>query len=229
MIYENNDKQKATYGIMIYVLIMYVFSNVIALFLANYYSKLIPFISIQEQYQALANFIIYIFLFIPLIYIFLEVLITDLKDFFKHFFKNISLIVYGYFILIIFSNVAQMILNLLNSEPAQNQATIEQILSGGYILPMAIMTVILAPICEELIFRKSIYSFFKNDTISLWVSSLTFGLIHVLQGDFINIISYASSGLAFGIVYNKSNRNIFVTILLHSLSNLLSLMVLLLI
>lgn len=119
-------------------------------------------------------------------------------------------------------------------------------ISSG-ILPFIIMifiTVVAAPIVEELVFRKSFFALSKKKGIAcILISGLLFGLIHIAESvvveaaglivqaegysitniiiEFINLISYVASGIAFGIVYKKSNYNIWVTILIHSTYNLL--------
>lgn len=101
------------------------------------------------------------------------------------------------------------------------------------------VTVIMAPIVEELIFRKAIFTIIKDPKLALIVSSLIFAAMHVvsstistfilwIQGEstylnvileFIYIIQYALMGLGFGIAYIKTEKNICAPIFAHMLNN----------
>ena len=90
-------------------------------------------------------------------------------------------------------------------------------------LLMSVSTCICAPFVEEIVFRKNIFSFFKNDWIALGVSTLCFGLIHVLSSmDFIHILPYLFAGALFSLFYIFSKRNIWVSIIAHTLANTIS-------
>lgn len=78
----------------------------------------------------------------------------------------------------------------------------------------------LAPIGEELIFRRLLYVSLRHKyglVISLTMSSLLFGLIHGGQW-----FSVFSKGLIIGYVYER-DRNILTAIFLHALVNILAL------
>ena len=93
---------------------------------------------------------------------------------------------------------------------------------------MATTTVFLAPIVEELVFRKSFFAVIKNKWIALVLSSFVFGIIHALstagtfQTKLIYAIPYFSSGLAFGIAYIRSDKNIIVPIACHMFNNIVA-------
>ena len=61
-------------------------------------------------------------------------------------------------------------------------------------IALIVFSVLLAPVVEELVFRKAIYGLFEKKSIPLAIaiSGLTFGYIHVLSGDYIQIIIYGS-------------------------------------
>lgn len=109
-----------------------------------------------------------------------------------------------------------------------NQETV-QVLVGSYFLPMFFITVIIAPLAEELVFRKCIFGLIDNKWIALAVSSLSFGLIHVVSGgDFINCIPYVLCGISLGLIYIFSNKNIYISITTHALNNLISILLIML-
>lgn len=99
-----------------------------------------------------------------------------------------------------------------------------------------ISVVIFAPIVEELVFRGGIYNLLKNklsENLSLILSSLIFGLLHVIFGllafeisEFIFLIAYFILGLGFGFIYKKTN-NIYICIIVHFINNLISFLILL--
>ena len=67
---------------------------------------------------------------------------------------------------------------------------------------------------------------FKNKYIYVLISGLVFGGMHVISsassmGDFLYIIPYSALGIAFALLYYDTD-NIFTTISMHSLHNLLS-------
>lgn len=129
--------------------------------------------------------------------------------------------VIGFFILIAASMVTSAICSLFSqTDNSLNQMTIELICKNGYLIPMFFLTVIFAPISEELVFRKSVFGLFKNKWVGLVVSSIGFGLIHVLGGgDYIYLISYAASGFVLGGIYLYSNKNIYASIIAHMINN----------
>lgn len=107
------------------------------------------------------------------------------------------------------------------------------------ILILFLVIVIMAPIVEELIFRKSIFTLIKDSKLALIISSIVFGALHVVSAtiataglwfsgeatyldvilEFVFIIQYSMMGLGFGIAYIKSGKNVCTTIFSHMLNN----------
>lgn len=110
---------------------------------------------------------------------------------------------------------------------ASNQLSIEQSLSSSGVVFIFLSAVILGPIAEELVFRKSIFSLFKNDYVGLVVSALAFGAVHLLSetsltGVLVNGLVYIILGFVFGYIYLRNKKNIVLMIGIHMLSNLIS-------
>ena len=127
---------------------------------------------------------------------------------------------------------------------ASNQDAINSMFNTSIpnLIILFIVIVIMAPILEELVFRKAIFKQFKNKYLALIVSSLAFGMLHVISSAllvFINItngeaaffdfvleliyvIPYSLMGFALGIAYIKSNKNIVSSMFAHFLNNLIS-------
>ena len=103
-----------------------------------------------------------------------------------------------------------------------NQTSIVNAIKENAFL-MALSTCLLAPIVEETIFRKCIFSYFEKDYIAIIVSTLAFSLIHVISSlDFIHILPYLITGALLSTGYALSKRNIYVTILAHAIVNTIS-------
>ena len=80
-------------------------------------------------------------------------------------------------------------------------------------------TVLIAPIFEEILFRKQILGLLlqKNSpVVSIIISSVLFSIVHLRINDMIPLFIW---GLLFGIIYYQT-ESIELSILLHSLSNL---------
>ena len=99
-----------------------------------------------------------------------------------------------------------------------NTSVILELLNSSSLLPRILVVGILAPIFEELIFRKvlidrlSRYSTF----LAIFVSGLFFGLYH---GNFSQFFFATGIGLLFAFLYSKTGK-IHLTILLHMIVNL---------
>ncbi|MBD3109146.1 CPBP family intramembrane metalloprotease [Bacillus sp. AGMB 02131] len=88
-------------------------------------------------------------------------------------------------------------------------------------MPLFIITTsIIAPVLEEIVFRKIIFgAIYKrwNFFISALLSSLIFGLVHF---EFEHILLYTAMGFTFAFLYAKTQR-IFVPIAAHVMMNTL--------
>ncbi len=196
------------------------------------------------QYTSTANFLIYVILIIGCIVLFKKDFIRDFKSMYidgkldiKNIAINLGISTCAFFTLLFSSNMLIGLLkNALDLGNADNQILIE--LSLKYCaLPIFLSAGILAPIVEELIFRKAIFGLFTNKKIGLIISTLTFGVIHIVssitQGyNFLELIvltlPYIVAGLIFGFLYMKNNYNIYYVIVIHMISNILSMSVILL-
>lgn len=92
-----------------------------------------------------------------------------------------------------------------------------------------IQLLILAPCYEELIFRLSFKDLTKNKYLYSIITGFIFALIHVTSGgklQYLYLITYSISGFMLGYVYKDSN-NIFTSMFIHYLNNLVALLLLL--
>ena len=81
---------------------------------------------------------------------------------------------------------------------------------------------LLAPFIEEIIFRKCFRNIIKNDTIFVIASGLVFGGMHVINSSnpigYLFIIPYGCLGVAFALMYKKTN-SVYTSIFAHMLHN----------
>ena len=122
-------------------------------------------------------------------------------------------------------------LGLSNFIPeSQNQQSIVGIMTSGGAVPMILCTVLLAPVVEELIFRKCVFKYFKK--FGMWVpylvSILLFTLPHMLSTTsdikvwLLQCIPYATAGGLLCLVYHKGKFNIWTCIAAHILNNIVA-------
>lgn len=193
------------------------------------------YFNLTIEASTLANFLVYFVAGVSLVWLSFGVLKKDYLQLNRRPLAILSMIGIGYlFILgsnIIGNTLSSILSTLLNysSETSVNQELINQTLTSKLAPLMIIATIIGAPIVEELIFRKGFFSIIKNKWVALVVSSLIFGLMHVIgevsfAGFIINLVIYSSSGAAFGLIYIYNKKNIYAPIFVHALSNFIAVM-----
>lgn len=138
------------------------------------------------------------------------------KSYFKKYFK-FWLISIG---IMMMSNAIIGILN--KGAIAGNEATLRE---SFKISPIYIFfsSVIYAPICEELIFRRSFRNMIPNKFIFILVSGLVFGGLHVIgsysnPADLLYLIPYCAPGIAFAYMLADSD-NVLISMGLHFMHN----------
>lgn len=179
-------------------------------------------------YLALSELLLMIILFI----IYRKTIIEDFKKFKKDINGNLELAfrywTIGFSIMLI-SNL--FISLILGKTISGNEEIVRNYIDSSPLL-MAISTVIFAPINEELTFRKSLRDALKNKWVYALTSGIIFGGLHVISyinvpSDLIYLLPYSSVGISFALLYYKTN-NIFSSISMHTMHNLLSIIIYLL-
>lgn len=190
------------------------------------------------DYSNILNFITYLFITIPVFFIFRPEITYDFMLLKKDEEPIFSKVFTGFAFMLLTSVALNLLTMLLQSfsgvgGDSVNQATIVMALQTDTRILMFLSAVVLAPIIEELVFRKAIFSLIKNPKIAILVSSITFGLIHVAaEPNLINLLVQVIPYLGMGAFlsyyyYYKTDSNIVVLILMHSASNLFSVLPLL--
>lgn len=200
-------------SITLYLLLFFglsLFMSILNLYVFNF-----RYLPIYENYQAyasnLSNIIVYLGVFGALFLVNFNDLLYDLKKFNKY---TILKIIIG-FILIFFTSI---LVNKIFPSVSKNQQAV--IKMYDYKILIILHAGLLAPIVEEIVYRKSIFEAIKNPAIFVVVSGLIFGFFHCLSGDFQNIIKYAIPGFVFGILY-LYDKNTMSNYLIHLLYNII--------
>ena len=134
------------------------------------------------------------------------------KKYFKYWFLILGLMLASNAIILIFNP----------GSTANNQDLVNQ-MYNLYPVYTFILSVILAPVIEELIFRLCFYNIFNNKYVFIILSGLVFGAFHIIGTyetalDWLYIIPYSIPGFIFaGLLYKT--KNIYLTIFLHFVHN----------
>ena len=114
---------------------------------------------------------------------------------------------------------------LINTLFKLGQAENEQLVQGmitDFPLVRLLNAGVIAPIIEELVFRKTFRDTIKGKWAFILTSSLVFGFMHVLVAtsliEMIFIIPYTLLGMAFAYMYYDTD-SIYTSILAHILHN----------
>ena len=140
-------------------------------------------------------------------------------------------IVRYFFIMLMFNLLWAVLYELLGiTSTSGNQELIGSLVMDSPVL-MGIAIVLLAPLIEEILFRYFIFGFFSRYKvwIAVLVSSLAFGLIHVIDGfadNWMFTFQYATMGAVMAWSYIHHKRLAY-PIALHGLNNLFSYVIML--
>jgi len=158
-----------------------------------------------------------------------EAFAYDWKRFKANFKNHIGQVFSGIVMVYLALIIANIILQSLGvTGTSENEMVIQGLFSDDPIqlVLLFLLLCVFTPITEEIIFRKVLYNYVAprtGDTIAIIISGAVFGLMHVITyGDFIQAIPYVFMGMIFGYIYFRSRRNIYVTIGVHFLNNLIS-------
>lgn len=204
---------KVTWVSRIIYIVLFVFVFVLSYtnLFVGVISKINPIIAIITLY--VVHILVSILPFIKNLKRDIKAFIDNRKVYFKEIVKTFAIALLCYLPI-------ALILSLTLGQ-STNQNTINE-------LPMwftVIIGVIIAPICEEIIFRGFIRKIIKNDIVFIIISSLIFGIIHCMYVEenwlmYLHVIPYAVLGGAFAKIYAKTD-NILTNISIHFIWNLI--------
>lgn len=129
---------------------------------------------------------------------------------------------YWIIVLLIMAISNSLITYFTGSETSANESAVRELVQKLPIY-MFFSSAIYAPICEELIFRKSIKKIVPFKWLFIIMSGLIFGGLHVLTGlsswtDLLYLIPYCTPGFVLAYAYQKTD-NIMVSMSIHFVHN----------
>ena len=201
-------------------------------FLIFYFSSYLQIIPITlfnidvNNYTEVDLAIVNTFVDVILVLVLVILYFKDLRQEFKSFRKNIKLNMdtafkYWFIGLIIMcvSNIAISYITSLNT--SSNEVAVQGLVSATPYL-MLFTAGILAPMAEELTFRKGVSMIFKNKWVYATASGLIFGLLHVVGSgnilEYLYVIPYGSLGFFFALTYYDT-KSIYPSIIMHAIHN----------
>ena len=117
------------------------------------------------------------------------------------------------------SNIAIGLITSLGT--SSNEQAVQGLISSTPYL-MLFTAGILAPIAEEITFRKGVSKIFKNKWVYATASGLIFGFLHVMGSsnplEYLYIIPYGSLGFFFALTYYDT-KSIYPSIIMHAIHN----------
>ena len=155
----------------------------------------------------------------------------EFKLFFSNWKRNIdtgfSCWIVGMIIMILSNSI---LIQVFHSDGANNEKIVQSMVDAAPVF-MAFNVCLLAPIIEEIVFRKTLKDVFKNPIFFIIISFLTFGIAHVISMatsviDWLYIIPYGALGGVFALAYYKTD-SIWTTIFLHMFHNTLVFLIIL--
>lgn len=205
----------------------------IILFILFYYSSLLQLIPISlfninmktasNDTKVLLTTFSNILLLLILIIIYRKELKEEWKKFKNNFLVNIDCSIKYWLVGLFFMMVSNIIIAfILGVGQAENEKAVQEMISS---LPwlMLIVAGIIAPIIEEIIFRKCFKNAFNNKWLFIITSGIVFGALHVVTSfnspiELLYIIPYSSLGISFAYMYSKTDT-IYTSVTAHMLHN----------
>ena len=138
----------------------------------------------------------------------------------RRFVRDIAI---GYVVRVVLTLLLALVVPLQQTD---NQANIESLLSSTSIVLMLILTCVVAPIVEELVFREAIIGSFK-DKINPWIltaiSIFFFVLLHSISNsggiDWSAALMYVPLTIPLVGMYRYYEDNVAASMLMHFVSN----------
>lgn len=180
------------------------------------------FISNQMLCSIIANIIV----IIAMVLFYLKDLIKECKtytgDFKENFKKSFKIYIIGFMGMVFFNLLISVFIGGISS----NEEQVRELLFKSPILTLISISII-APINEELVFRKSLQPVIKNKWAYVIVSGLLFGMAHLLTNifsgtfspiDLIYVLPYASLGGSFALMDNET-KSTCSSMVIHAIHN----------
>ncbi len=161
-------------------------------------------------------------LVILLVILYFKELKQEFKRFKEHYKTQLDIALKYWIVGLIIMCVSNIVISFItNLNTSSNEEAVQGLITATPLL-MLFTAGILAPIAEEITFRKGVNKIFKNKWVYAIASGLIFGLLHVIGSnnilEYLYIIPYGSLGFFFALTYYET-KNIFPTICMHAIHN----------
>ena len=217
-----SDKNK---GILIFAIlytVLFVFDGVKLL------SYLMP--------SAIANYLVYVVLALYGSFLFKDRLIKQWNEIRKtkrkFFFGVLTGWLFLFLMTVVFEFVSEMLKQFFGLVgQGLNQSNIQSAFQEQPLL-IAVFACVIGPLVEELVFRQTLLRYLRKSLptwLSIFIVGFAFALIHMHSLDlseWVGAVGYLGAGLALSIIYVKEKENIYYPLLIHMLSNSLSVIIL---
>ena len=210
----------------------YILKSIITFILFYYssYLQLIPILILNLNLDKLSGtnkVLLSMYSNIILLIILILLYKNDLKNEFKKFKENLNKNIdtgFKYWLIGLMTMfISNIIINIIiGNGQAENEKIVQQMITyAPYI--MVINAGIIAPIIEEITFRKAFKNVFNNKWLFILSSGLIFGSLHVITKltsplDLLYIIPYSSLGISLAYMYYKTDT-IYTSITMHIFHN----------
>ncbi len=168
------------------------------------------------------NFLSSLVFGIFLIIIYRKDLKKEWKIFKSKLSDNLDIGIKYWLIGLFFMMSTNILINLIwKSGTATNEQAVQKMITS---LPfvMLLSAGILAPLNEEILFRKCFRDTFKNNIVFALASGIFFGFLHVSTAttlsQFIYIVPYSCLGISFAVMYIKT-KSVFTSMMMHMAHN----------
>ena len=186
--------------------------------------------------SAIANYLVYVVLALYGSFLFKDRLIQQWNEIGKTKRKFFFGVLTGWLFLFLMNVVFELVSEMLKQffelvGQGLNQSNIQSTFQEQPIL-IAVFACVIGPLVEELIFRQTLLRYLRKSLptwLSIFIAGLAFALTHMHSLDlseWVGAVGYLGAGLAFSIIYVKEKENIYYPLLVHMLSNSLSLVIL---
>lgn len=186
--------------------------------------------------SAIANYLVYVVLALYGSFLFKDRLFKQWNEIRKtkrkFFFGVLTGWLFLFLMTVVFEFVSEMLKQFFGLVgQGLNQSNIQSTFQEQPIL-IAVFACVIGPLVEELIFRQTLLRYLRKSLptwLSIFIVGFAFALTHMHSLDlseWVGAVGYLGAGLAFSIIYVKEKENIYYPLLVHMLSNSLSLIIL---
>ena len=182
------------------------------------------------------TYLVYTIMFVYGCFLFKSLLLQKWEEIRNSKRKFIFGVLTGWFFLILMTVVFGFVSEMLRQffglvGQGLNQSNIQSTFQEQPLL-IAVFACIIGPLVEELFFRQILLRYLRK-SLATWLSVFLVGLVFALThmhslslSEWVGAVGYLGGGLAFSIIYVKEKENIYYPLLVHILSNSLSLIIL---